>query len=50
VLSHPRAREIAGVYETPAGVLHVSPGLGTSLLPLRFLARPEVTELVLRRT
>ena len=27
----------------------VSPGLGTSLLPLRFLARPEVTELVLRR-
>jgi predicted MPP superfamily phosphohydrolase len=28
--------------------MHVSPGLGTSLLPVRFFARPEVTELVLR--
>jgi len=48
-LAHPRAPELAGVYESPAGVLHVSPGTGTSLLPLRFFARPEVTELVLRR-
>jgi predicted MPP superfamily phosphohydrolase len=47
-LSHPRVRELAGVFRTPAGVLHVSPGLGTSLLPLRLFARPEVTELVLR--
>jgi uncharacterized protein len=47
-LAHPRAPELAGVYETPAGVLHVSPGTGTSLLPLRFFARPEATELVLR--
>jgi predicted MPP superfamily phosphohydrolase len=47
-LAHPRAPELCGVYETPAGVLHVSPGTGTSLLPLRFFARPEVTELILR--
>lgn len=47
-LAHPRAPELAGLYETPAGVMHVSPGTGTSLLPLRFFARPEVTELVLR--
>ena len=46
-LAHPRALELTGVYKTPAGVLHVSPGTGTSLLPLRFFARPEVTELVL---
>jgi uncharacterized protein len=47
-LAHPRARELSGVHETPGGILHVSPGTGTSLLPLRFCARPEVTELVLR--
>jgi len=47
-LAHPRARLVAGVYRTPAGVLHVSPGLGTTLVPFRFFARPEVTELVLR--
>jgi predicted MPP superfamily phosphohydrolase len=48
-LAHPRAPEVSGVYETAAGILHVSPGTGTTLLPLRFFARPEVTELVLRR-
>ena len=47
-LSHPRALELAGIYERDRTVLHVSPGTGTSLLPLRFFARPEVTELVLR--
>lgn len=46
-LTHPGAPEVAGLYRSPAGVLHVSPGLGTTLVPLRFLARPEVTELVL---
>jgi predicted MPP superfamily phosphohydrolase len=30
-------------------VLHVSPGLGTTFVPFRFFARPEATELVLRR-
>ena len=47
-LAHPRARLVAGVYRTPAGVLHVSPGLGTTFVPFRFFARPEATELVLR--
>jgi predicted MPP superfamily phosphohydrolase len=47
-LAHPRARMVAGVYETDAGCMHVSPGTGTTFLPLRFFARPEVTELVLR--
>ena len=29
---------------------NVSPGLGTTFVPFRFFARPEVTELVLRST
>jgi predicted MPP superfamily phosphohydrolase len=29
--------------------LHVSPGLGTTFVPFRLFARPEATELVLRR-
>lgn len=48
-LAHPRAHDLVGMVETPCGPMHVSPGLGTSLLPIRFFARPEVTELVLRR-
>jgi predicted MPP superfamily phosphohydrolase len=28
-------------------VLHVSPGTGTTFLPVRYFARPEATELVL---
>jgi hypothetical protein len=47
-LAHPRAPELAGLYRFPSGVLHVSPGLGTTFVPLRLCARPEVTELVLR--
>jgi uncharacterized protein len=48
-LAHPRARFVAGVYDTAAGCMHVSPGSGTTFVPLRLFARPEVTELVLRR-
>jgi predicted MPP superfamily phosphohydrolase len=48
-LAHPRARFVAGLYVTPAAVMHVSPGTGTTFVPFRFFARPEVTELVLRR-
>jgi predicted MPP superfamily phosphohydrolase len=48
-LAHPRAREVAGLYHYGATVLHVSPGLGTTFVPFRFFARPEATELVLRR-
>lgn len=48
-LARPRAGDLAGLFPTAAGLMHVSPGLGTSLLPVRFFARPEVTELVLCR-
>jgi hypothetical protein len=47
-LAHPRARFSAGVYERAGTVMHVSPGLGTTFVPFRFYARPEVTELVLQ--
>jgi predicted MPP superfamily phosphohydrolase len=46
-LAHPSARYTEGVYRTPAAVMHVSRGLGTTFVPFRFLARPEATELVL---
>ena len=48
-LAHPRARLVSGMYETAAGLMHVSPGTGTTFVPFRFFARPEVTELVLRQ-
>jgi uncharacterized protein len=48
-LAHPRARFVAGLYPAAGGVMHVSPGTGTTLLPFRFFARPEATELVLVR-
>ena len=46
--AHLRAKLPEGLYRRGGVVLHVSPGLGTTFLPLRFFARPEVTELVLR--
>jgi predicted MPP superfamily phosphohydrolase len=46
-LAHPRARYVAGVYRRAGTVMHVSPGLGTTFVPLRYFARPEATELVL---
>jgi predicted MPP superfamily phosphohydrolase len=49
-LAHPRARLVSGVYETDAGLMHVSPGTGTTFVPFRLFAWPEVTELVLRRS
>jgi uncharacterized protein len=48
-LAHPTARYTSGLYRRPGGVLHVSPGLGTTFVPFRFFARPEATELVLQR-
>ena len=48
-LAHPTARYAAGVYRREGSVMHVSPGLGTTFVPFRFAARPEVTELVLRQ-
>jgi predicted MPP superfamily phosphohydrolase len=46
-LAHPRWRYVHGLYRREAAVLHVSAGLGTTFVPFRFLARPEVTELTL---
>lgn len=46
-LAHPWAPYNRGIYRRPGGTLHVSPGLGTTFLPLRFFARPEATELIL---
>ena len=47
-LAHPGGRFVAGLYPAAGGVMHVSPGTGTTFVPIRFFARPEVTELVLR--
>lgn len=47
-LAHLRARDVEGLYRHGDTVLHVSPGLGTTFVPFRFFARPEVTELVVR--
>jgi uncharacterized protein len=47
-LAHLRARDVEGTYEYGATKLHVSPGLGTTFVPFRLFARPEVTELVVR--
>jgi len=49
-LAHLRARDVQGVYAYGRTRLHVSPGLGTTFLPFRLFARPEVTELVVRST
>jgi predicted MPP superfamily phosphohydrolase len=46
-LAHVRWTYVEGLYRRPGGVLHVSPGLGTTFVPFRFFARPEATELVL---
>ena len=46
--AHLRWTYAEGLYRRPGGVLHVSPGLGTTFVPFRFFARPEATELVLR--
>jgi uncharacterized protein len=47
-LAHLGARDVHGLYRYGSSVLHVSPGLGTTFVPFRFFARPEVTELVVR--
>jgi uncharacterized protein len=49
-LAHLRARDVEGLYEYGGTKLHVSPGLGTTFVPFRLFARPEVTELVVRST
>lgn len=49
-LAHPRYPYPTGLYRLPQATLHVSPGLGTTFVPLRFFARPEATELILEST
>jgi len=49
-LAHVRSRLTEGIYREGGVTLHVSPGLGTTLVPFRLFARPEATELVLRRS
>jgi hypothetical protein len=46
--AHLRWTYAEGLYRRPGGVLHVSPGLGTTFVPFRFFARPEATMLVLQ--
>ena len=48
--AHLRSRLTEGLYRKDGVTLHVSPGLGTTFVPFRLFARPEVTELVLRRS
>ena len=48
-LAHFSWRYTKGLYGRGGSMLHVSPGLGTTFVPFRFFARPEATELVLRR-
>jgi predicted MPP superfamily phosphohydrolase len=48
--AHLRAALTEGLYRERGVTLHVSPGLGTTFVPFRFFARPEVTELVLQRS
>jgi predicted MPP superfamily phosphohydrolase len=48
LLAHPRAPYASGLYVRNGITMHVSPGLGTTFVPLRFYARPEATELVLQ--
>lgn len=47
-LAHLRARDVEGIYRYGTSVLHVSPGVGTTFVPFRLFARPEVTELIVR--
>ncbi len=48
--AHLRSPLTEGLYREGDVTLHVSPGLGTTFVPFRLFARPEVTELVLRRS
>ncbi|MBW3593582.1 MAG: metallophosphoesterase [Actinobacteria bacterium] len=47
-LSHVRGGYWEGLFETAAGMLYVSRGLGTTFVPFRLFARPEVAMLTLR--
>jgi uncharacterized protein len=42
-LAHPRSGPLAAIEACNGTVMHVSPGIGTTFVPLRLFARPEVT-------
>ncbi|MDX6619582.1 MAG: uncharacterized protein QOK36_1968 [Gaiellales bacterium] len=42
-LAHPRSGPPTALEARDGTVMHVSPGIGTTFVPLRFLAQPEVT-------
>jgi predicted MPP superfamily phosphohydrolase len=42
-LAHPRSGPLAAVEAYNGTTMHVSPGIGTTFVPLRFFAQPEVT-------
>ena len=46
-LPHGSGRYAAGWYESGDSKLYVSRGLGTSILPIRFLCRPELALITL---
>jgi len=45
-LSHPY---VSGLYEKSGGQLYVNRGIGTTILPIRLGARPEITVFELTR-
>ena len=47
-LAHPLSGPISALEASDGTVMHISPGIGTTFVPLRFLAQPEVTLLRLR--
>lgn len=47
-LAHPRSGPIAALESCDGTVMHTSPGIGTTFVPLRVFAQPEVTLLRLR--
>ena len=47
-LAHPRSGPITALEACNGTVMHVSPGLGTTFVPFRLFAQPEVTLLRLR--
>ena len=47
-LAHPRSGPITALESCNGTVMHVSPGLGTTFVPFRLFAQPEVTLLRLR--
>jgi predicted MPP superfamily phosphohydrolase len=47
-LAHPLSGPASAIEACNGTVMHVSPGLGTTFVPLRFFAQPEVTLLRLR--